>query len=370
MTDPISTLHLNTEPTWRGGEQQTLYLLKGLAQRGHPVLLCAQKGGPMAERARAAGIETRELRMRGEIDPIAILRLARCVREFRPDIVHFHTSHAHTLGTLAACLCGRGRPRTLVTRRVDFSIYRHSFFGLNHIKYRNVDRIVAISQAIRTVLVEDGIQPERIVCVPSGIDTARFDVEPCDLRREYDLPAGTRIVANVAFFADHKGQRYLVEAAPRILQEFPDCAIFLVGEGPLREPLRQLARDLGVEDRTIFPGFRTDIPAVLKAIDVYVMPSHKEGLGTSVLDALWCKVPLVAADAGGIPEVVHHEVNGLLVPPRDSTALAEAVLRLLRNPSEAARFGAAGPGIVESGYTADEMVEGNLRVYRELLGRT
>lgn len=369
MTEPISTLHLNTEPTWRGGEQQTLYLLKGLADRGHPLLLCAQKGSPMATRARDAGIETEELRMRGEVDPIAIVRLARHVRRFRPDVVHFHTSHAHTLGILAAGLCLRARPRTLLTRRVDFSIYRHSFFGLNHIKYGRVDRIVAISEAIRKVLIDDGIEAQRIDCVPSGIDTSRFDVEPCELRREFGLHPHTRIVANVAFFADHKGQRYLVESAPAILEEFPDCAIFLIGEGPLREPLRELAGKLGIADRVFFPGFRTDIPAILRAIDVYVMPSHKEGLGTSVLDALWCEVPLVAAAAGGIPEIVHHEENGLLVPPRDSAALASAVLRLLRSPEEAARLGAAGPRTVASKYTAERMVEGNLRVYRRLLGR-
>ncbi len=368
-TEMISTLHINTEPTWRGGEQQTLYLLSGLVQRGYPVLLCAQKGSPMAQRARDAGIETTELRMRGEVDPIAIVRLARCMRRFRPEIVQFHTSHAHTLGVLAAALLGRRRPRTLLTRRVDFSIYRHSFFGLNHVKYRHVDLIVAISEAIRNVLLDDGIPPERVTCVPSGIDTSRFEVEPCDLRREHDLPPATKVVVNVAFFADHKGQRYLIEAAPRILREFPDCAIFLIGEGELLEPLRRLARELGVADRVFFPGFRTDVPAILRGADVYVMPSHKEGLGTSVLDALWCELPLVAAEAGGIPEVVQHEVNGLLVPPRDSEALAAAVLRLLENPAEARRLAAAGPGVVASRYTADRMVEGNIEVYRRLLDR-
>ncbi len=369
MTGPLSTLHINTEPTWRGGEQQTLYLLEGLAKRGYPVFLCAQKGSPMAKRAREARIETREIRMRGEFDPLAILRLARCIRRFRPDLVHFHTSHGHTLGALAAALSGRGRPRTLLTRRVDFSIYRHSFFGLNHIKYRNVDRIVAISEAIREVLLADGVASERIDCVPSGIDTARFEVRPCDLRREYGLSAAIKIVANVAFFADHKGQEFLVQAAPTILREYPDCAIFLIGDGPLREPLQRRAGELGVGHRVFFPGFRHDIPAILRAIDVYVMPSHQEGLGTSILDALWCEVPLVAAAAGGIPEIVHHEVNGLLVPPKDGPAVAAAVLRLLKNSDEAARLGARGPQIVESRYTVEKMVEGNIGVYRRLLGR-
>ncbi len=370
MTEPVSTLHINTEPTWRGGEQQTLYLLRGLVARGHPVSLCAQKGSPMATRAREAGISTQELRMRGEVDVVAVIKLAREMRRRRPDLVHFHTSHAHSLGALAASLLGRRRPKTLLTRRVDFSIYRHSFLGLNHLKYRGVDHIVAISRAIRDVLLADGIAAERIDCVSSGIDPERFNgVAPCDLRAELGVPAETKLIVNVAFFADHKGQRYLVEAAPNILSEFPQCAICLVGDGGLRPQLMQLAKDLGVAERVFFPGFRRDVPEILKAADIYAMPSHKEGLGTAILDALICRLPVVATRAGGIPEIVHDGVNGFLVPARDSVALGDALLRLLRDPALAAAMGDEGPRIVASEYTVDAMVEGNLAVYAKLLNR-
>ena len=312
----ISTLHVNTEPTWRGGEQQTLYLLEGLRRRGYPVLLCAQARSEMAKRALEAGIETVSLRMRGEADPVAVLRLTRLLRQRRPAIVHCHTSHAHSLAVAAARLLGRRRPRTLLTRRVDFSIYRHSFFGLNGLKYRMVDRIVAISEAVRQVLLADGIAAERIDVVPSGVDPQRFDgATPHDLRREYDLPLETRVIVNVAHFADHKGQRYLIEAAPTILGEFPAARIFLVGDGELREPLMDLAGSLGLESKVFFTGFRRDIPAILRGADLCVMPSHLEGLGTSVLDALCCGLPVIAARAGGIPEIVKDGVNGLLVEP-------------------------------------------------------
>jgi glycosyltransferase involved in cell wall biosynthesis len=369
-TERVSTVHVNTERTWRGGEQQTLYLLEGLARRGHPVILCAQAGGELEGRARAAGIETRSLSMRGEADPAAIWRLSRLFRAERPAIVHCHTSHAHSLAVAAARLVGRGRrPRTILSRRVDFSIYRHSFFGLNGLKYRLVDRIIAISERVREVLLEDGVPPERIDVVPSGIDPQRFaGVEPHDLRREFGLPPETVVVVNVAYFADHKGQRYLVEAAPRIVREFPAAVLFLVGEGELREPLIDLARRLGVAKNVFFPGFRREIPAILRGADICVMPSHLEGLGTSVLDALACGLPVVAARAGGIPEMIEDGANGLLVPPRDPEALAGAILRLLRDPGERRRLGAAGPGTVLRRFTADTMVEGNLAVYRRLLG--
>jgi glycosyltransferase involved in cell wall biosynthesis len=366
--EAISSLHVNTERTWRGGEQQTLYLLQGLARRGHPVLLCAQAGSPLAERARAACIETAALRMHGEADPLAVLRLLRLMKRRQPDVVHYHTSHAHTLAAAAALFLGRGRPRTILTRRVDFSIYRHSFFGLNGLKYRLVDRIVAISDAVRQVLLADGIAAERIEVVPSGIDPGRFaGAELHDLRREFALPPETRVILNVAYLADHKGQCYLIEAAPRILREFPAAAFFFVGEGELRRTLSELATSLGVGGRVFFTGFRDDVSAILRGADIYVMPSHLEGLGTSVLDALSSGLPVVAARAGGIPEMIEDGVNGLLVPPRDAGALAAAVVRLLSQPEESARLGAAGPATVAARFTADRMVEGNLAVYRRLL---
>ena len=367
----IASLHVNTEPTWRGGEQQTLYLLEGLRQRGHPVTLCAQSGAPLVERARQAGIDVLAMRMRGEADPIAIARLSRIMRNRRPAVVHCHTSHAHTLVAAAVRLLGRRiRPRTLLSRRVDFSIYRHSFFGLNGFKYRLVDRIVAISERIRDVLLEDGLDPSRIDVVHSGIEPARFtSATPRDLRQEFGLPAGTKIIVNVAHFADHKGQRFLVEAMPEILRECPDTALLLVGDGELRPSLQILANELGVAERVLFPGFRQDIPEILRGGDLYAMPSHLEGLGTSVLDALACGLPVVATRAGGIPEMISDEENGLLVPPKDSSALARAFVRLLKDPAEAARYAEAGPKTVASRYTVDHMVEGNLRIYERLVER-
>lgn len=368
MSKPIRTLHINTEATWRGGEQQTLYLLRGLASRGFPVLLCAQKGGRLAERAREAGIDTIALRMRGEIDVVAGFKIARKIRSFRPDILQYHTSHAHSLGILANFFIRGRRPQTLLTRRVDFSIYRHSFLGLNHLKYNRADHIVAISEAIQKVLLEDGMAPERVDCVPSGTDPERFsDTRPAQLREEFGLPPDTKLLGNIAFFADHKGQRYLVEAAKTILKECPKTAIFLIGEGPLLEPLQRKAEEEGIGDRVFFPGFRRDVPAILRDLDVYVMPSHKEGLGTAILDAMYCGVPVVASEAGGMPELVHHEKTGLLVPPHDSTELAQALIRMLSNPQEAATYAAAGRKLVEEYYTVNRMVSGNIRVYEKLL---
>lgn len=373
-------LHLNTEPSWRGGEQQVFYLHRGLLEAGQHSVVCGQPGAPLAERLRAEGLgddgRVVEMRMRGEADIKAVWRLRALMQSQRFDLVHMHTSHAHTLGVLAARLTPRAqRPITVVSRRVDFSIYRRSFLGLNGVKYRyGVDRYVAVSHAIRDVLVGDGLDGDRIEVVHSGIDPSRFDAaslsaEASSLREELGVPPEAPLVGNVAWFADHKGQVYLVEAAPRILEARPDARVVLVGDGELREALEQRARELGVADRVLFPGFRDDIPRCLAAFDVFVMSSHLEGLGTSVLDAMASGTPVVATRAGGIPEAVRDEETGLLVPPRDSAAIAAAVLRVLEDSSLAAELCGRAHELVRQEFSVDSMVRGSLDVYRRLVAQ-
>jgi glycosyltransferase involved in cell wall biosynthesis len=368
---PLRVLHVNTERTWRGGEQQTFYLIEGLAARGVPQLLVAQKKGVAAERARERGLPVKPLRMRGEVDPFAILELARLMRDGRFSIVHCHTSHAHVLASLASALLGPLGPIVVVSRRVDFSIYRRSFLGLNGLKYHyGVDRYVCVSHAIRRVLIADGLRPERIGVVHSGIDLARIDSAPVrtdEIRREWSVPAGHALVANVAHMADHKGQVYLVEAVPQVLARRNDVTFAIVGDGELRASLEQRARELGVADRIRFPGFREDVPTILKALDVFVMPSHMEGLGTSVLDAMAAGAPVVGTEAGGMTEMLEHGVNGLVAPIRDAATLAKHVLRLLDDRAEAQRFAARARQDVVDRFSKEAMVAGTVREYEALL---
>jgi glycosyltransferase involved in cell wall biosynthesis len=368
---PLRVLHLNTERTWRGGEQQTLYLMEGLRARGIEQLLVAQRGGALAERARALGLPVKELRMRGEADLFAVLELARLLREGRFTVLHAHTSHGHSLGALAAALLGSGRPRVLVARRVDFSIFRRSFFGLNRIKYvHGVDQYATVSRAIKEVLLKDGLPEARISVVHSGIDLARIDDAPRDdakVRREFSVPEGDFLVGNVAHMADHKGQVYLVEAVPLVLERVPNATFAIVGDGELRVTLETRARELGVADRVRFPGFREDVPVILKALSVFVMPSHMEGLGTSVLDAMAAGAPVVGTTAGGMTEMIDHGRNGLVCPVRDQKALARAIVELLLDREKAAAFAAEARRLVVERFSKEAMVAKTVEIYGELL---
>ncbi|MBN2491041.1 MAG: glycosyltransferase [Planctomycetes bacterium] len=364
----LSTLHLNTERTWRGGERQTLYLAEGLCARGHLARVLCRADSELGRRARASGLEVIEMTVHGELDVVAGWRIARHVRREGYDILHMHTSHAHGLGILASALC-RG-PRRVVHRRVDFSIFRNRL-RISRFKYRlGVDRYVAISAAVKAAMVADGIAAERIAVVPSGVDTARLDrieESPAAVRRVLGLELDWPVVGCVAHLAWHKGQEFLVRAAPRLIARVPEVRILIVGEGPRRAALEAEIRALGVGDRVRLTGFRADVLALVRALDVLAMPSVMEGLNTTLLDAQALGIPVVATRVGGIPEAVADGEGGVLVPPRDPAALAEALADLCADPARRAALGQRGRAWVRERFSVDRMVEGVLAVYRELV---
>jgi glycosyltransferase involved in cell wall biosynthesis len=361
----VKVLHVDTGGSWRGGQQQVFYLHRGLLQRGVASFLVCTARGELERRTAAVGLPVRGAALRGEWDLSAAWRIARLSRALEVTHVHLHTSHAQTLGLLAARVGGCGN--TIVTRRVDFVPRRHM---LNRWKYGGaVGRFVAISEAIRRILADFGIDPERIRTVHSGIDLGRTAPGAgVVVRRELGIAPTETLVGNVAHLADHKGQRYLVEAIPSVLSVHPQARFVIVGEGELEHDLKTRAASLSLGDRLVFAGFRADVAAVIDALDVFVMPSHLEGLGTVVLDALAARKPVVATAAGGIPEVIRDGHHGLLVPPKDPQALARGIVRLLDDPDLSQRLGKAGRGRVEKCFSVETMVQGNLSVYAELGG--
>ena len=364
------SLHVNTEPTWRGGEQQTLYLLEGLRRRGHPVALCAAPGSPLYERALAEGIETFGISIRSEADVVAVLRVAGVLRRLKPRLIHMHTSHAHTIGVCGAALTGLDI-RRVVSRRVNFSIYRHSFFGLNWVKYcYGVDRYLAVSSSVRDVLVRDGVNRDRIRVVHSGVDPARFErrtSERSELLNEWDLPEDVPLVGSIGALVPYKGITHFVEAAAELYRKRP-CSFVVVGDGELRGELMRQVRSRGLDQCFRMVGFRRDIGSVIRALDLFVFPTLEEGLGTSLLDALLLECPTIATRVGGIPEVIEDGVDGLLVAAGDPAALARAAERLLDAPDEARRMARAGRGKVLEQFHVDGMVDATLRSYCEVLG--
>jgi len=363
----LTVFHLNTERTWRGGEGQLLALAEGLQGRGHRNVVVAQKQSELAARSLAAGLPTEEVRMRGEWDLAAMHRIGALLKRDRPDVVHMHTSHAHTLGVLASKWTGIGR--RVVSRRVDFSIHRH-VLSLSGFKYGlGVDRYVAISEAVRTQLVADGIPAAKITLVHSGVEPHRYlGGDRAKARASLGVPLEAKLVGTLAHFGWHKSLETLIAAAEHVVAAVPDAWIAVVGEGELRGKLEAERAKSAARERVLLPGFRTDVADLLAAFDLFVMPSVMEGLCTAILDAFAVGVPVVASRVGGIPELVDHETTGLLVEPKQPKLLADAIVRALGDEQLRRRMVDAARASVLDRFTHDAMVDGTLRVYRELLG--
>ncbi|HMJ83590.1 MAG TPA: glycosyltransferase [Vicinamibacterales bacterium] len=361
------SLHVDTARTWRGGQNQVLLTVNGLRSIGERAALVAHPDGELRRRA-AEGLELIPMAPRTEMDLTAAWRFSRVIKRLAPDVIHAHDPHGVAMASLALSLgssTAQGRaPRLVASRRVDFHLKGNSF---SRWKYRQVDAFIAASEAIRQMLVADGVPAERSVTVHEGIDVDHVvAAPPVNVHEAFWLPHQAPVVGNVAALVPHKGQRYLVDAAHLVVQTVPDARFILLGEGELREHLQKQVHEHHLEKHVLLPGFRTDVLGCIKGFDLFVMSSVTEGLGTSLLDAMACGRPIVATRAGGIPEIVEDGVNGALVPPRDAASLAAAIVRALNDEGWRRRMGEAGLARVRERFTVDRMVEQTAAVYRRL----
>lgn len=356
-------LHLNTESGFRGGERQVQLLALGLRERAHEQHFFALAEAPFVRRMAADGFAVTGYRkpwLLGPRSPLLTRRLQALAAEFRPDIVHAHTGNAHTLAVQAFL----GKLPVVTTRRVDFAVKPGS-----RAKYAAPGQhFIAISTAIRDVLVAGGVPPDSVHLVPSGIDTGRVTGGNRETLRSAWLGAQQGpLVGFVGALVDHKAPWILAEAASTIRRRLPGARVVMVGEGPLRPRLEQIAA--ADPAALLLTGHRDDIADCYAAFDLFVMPSKLEGLCTALIDALAAGVPAIASRAGGIPDVVEDGVTGRLVPPLEAGALADAVVALWSDEAARRRFAENGRRAVETRFTAAAMVAGTEQVYRTILAQ-
>lgn len=364
MPSPLKILHIEAGRHLYGGARQVIYLLEGLSREGVHNLLVCPAGSAIAEAARGYCAGIHALPMGGDLDLRLVLRLRHLIRSERPQLVHVHSRRgADPLGGIAARLAG---VPAVLSRRVD---NLESAWAVR-LKYPLYRRVVTISEGIRRVLLAAGVPAAKVVCVHSAVDTQPY-YSPCNrawFQMEFGLDPGAWTLAVVAQLIERKGHRYLLDTLAAILARHPGVRVLLFGRGPLEAELRGRIGRQGLADRVHLAGFRPDLERILPCLDLMVHPATLEGLGVSLLQAAAAGLPIVAARAGGIPEVVRPGVNGLLVPPADAQALGAAILWILDHPEEAREMGARGRALVEREFSVPAMVAGNLGVYRELLG--
>jgi glycosyltransferase involved in cell wall biosynthesis len=322
----LTVLHVDTERGWRGGERQAVWLATALAARGHRSLVAGRTGEPFLSRAAAAGLQTVACNPwgGGEMSLIAAARLRGIVRQEGVDIVHAHSAHAVSLGAVATL---DTPARLVVTRRVDFRLRRN--LGTRW-KYGRAAAIIAISHAVARVLVESGVQPERVTVIPSGIDLARV-VGPAsqETLAQLGVPPGAPLVVQVAQLVGHKDPLTFVAAMACVHARVPGAHAIMVGDGALAGAVAGAVREAGLESVLHVAGYRTDADRLIAAADVVTLSSREEGMGTVLLDAMAFGGAIAATVAGGIPEVVSDGVTGLLAPIGDGPALGAAIARLL-----------------------------------------
>jgi len=358
------SLHIDTARTWRGGQNQVLNTVMGLRALGHRTMLVAHSEGALRQRAKE-GLDLLPLAPKTEMDLTAAWRLSRIVKQLKPDIIHAHDPHAVAMAALALSMSTQpAKPPLVAARRVDFHLKGNA---LSRWKYRQVDSFICASEAIRQMLIGDGVPGARTVTVHEGIDIERVDAaEPANLHGEFWLPHHAPIVGNVAALVGHKGQKHLIEAARLVLPQMPDARFIIAGEGELKPALERQIKDHHLEKHVLLAGFRPDVLSLHKAFDIFVMSSVTEGLGTSLLDAMAAGKPIVATRTGGIPEVVADGETGLLVPPRDEEALADAIVRLLKDPDLRREMGEAGRVRARNLFSLERMVQNTLNVYQRV----
>ena len=362
MTDRVTVLHTESSLGWGGQEQRTLRECLGIRELGiRPVVLCPPEA-ELGRRAASAGIEVFSCRMRSNFDLAAVRTVLRILREQAVDIVNTHSGRDSFLAGTAGRLSSL-QPVVVRTRHLAMAITsRISYSWLPH-------RVVTVSRYVREYLVREGVPGERIVVVPTGIDVGKFaeDRAPGNLREELGLAPDALLVGSVSVLRRKKGHRFLLQAAPSILAEFPRTVFVIAGAGPQENNLRKTIRDLGLSGSVRMLGHREDVSNVLRSLDLFVLPTEEEALGTAFVEAMAAGVAVIGCRVGGVPEVVQEGETGLLVPPGDPAALGDAVRFLLADGERRRGMGAAGRRAVITRYSVEGMCKAMFDLYRSLL---
>jgi len=369
----LRILHTNMLRGWGGQSNRILTEAVGTARAGHEVAFAVPEISPLHRKGQEAGLtcfEGYEFRPPAQLWHFVpdLKRFMADIRRFKPDIIHLHGSQDTWLAMTARRLM-RGRfPLTIRTKHNTWVWKPHT---LNKSLYQAIDAYVSISiYTDRQIASFPGLGRKPRMLIRSVPDIPRFDQQTTSIRHEWPQITPDMFVWGVTCrLRREKALDVLLKAFAEVRKQRPHAHLISAGDGSERANLEAQARllNLGPEALT-FLGFRKDIPAILKSIDAYVLPSREEGLGTSILEALTAGLPVVSTNTGGIPDSVRHEETGLLVEPENPDALAAAMVRLMDDRELGRRLSENGQRMIREEFTQERLVEDTLRFYQQVLG--
>jgi glycosyltransferase involved in cell wall biosynthesis len=363
-------LHLITRLPVGGAERLIADIVRKLDRgRYEPLVCCIQARGEIAAEIERSGVQVVCLeRMKSRrFDWRAVGELARLLLRERIALVHSHLYHANLYGRLA---CLRAKVPAVVSVHNTYTRPKLHRRLINRFLAVRTRRVIAVSEDIKRDLIRyDGIAPERIVVISNGVDFGRLEtpISRAQARAQLGIAAQTVAVGCVARLEEQKGHRFLLEAMA-LLGDLP-LRLFIIGDGRLRAELEQRAASLGVAHATVFLGMRQDVPEILRALDIYAMPSLWEGLSIAMLEAMAAGLPVVATDVGGVRQVLGADEYGVRVPPARPGELAQAIRSLAASPERRAGLGMLGRSRALESFSLDAALLALTRVYDEALRR-
>jgi glycosyltransferase involved in cell wall biosynthesis len=377
----IRLLHI-LEATVGGTRRHLLDLSLGLPpERFRQHLVYSSIRSPQfeadAQQLREAGLEVTSLPMRRQIEPVedwfCLRQLKAIIRQWQPQIVHGHSAKGGFLSRLAARempgVCSLYNPHGFPFQMRTSPLKHRLYVALERYAARYTDGLIATCESQRALALEHRLLPdEKITVIPNGIRTEQFAVavDRSALRRELGLPEQATVIGCIAALSPQKGVQFLVEALPEVRRKVPDAHVLLVGDGLLRPSLQRLAKSLHVAEAVHFAGLRSDVPQILKALDLFVLPSLWEGLPYALLEAGAAGLPVVATDIPGNHDVIEHGVTGRLAKPAAAADLAAQIIAALSDPATPTHA-AALHRLIETRYTLAKMVSAHAELYEKLI---
>jgi glycosyltransferase involved in cell wall biosynthesis len=351
-----------------GQTKRTLIEAQEIKKRGYRVIVACRPDSYLERGAREQSLEVFPLDLEEVFS--SILKLARFLKKEKVDLINAHGYRDHFVSAVAARMAGI--PALVRTKHnhipLKSGVFSRFIYG------RLTSRVVAISEEIRNVLIKSGLQPEHVTTIYSAVNLNHFSSKPRNqaLIKEFNLPPDCLIIGTVARLSERKGIHFLLEAVKILVQNNKRFGCLIVGGGGSKshkkiDILKAQAESLGISQQVVFAGRRDDIPEILSLMDIFVLPSLAEGLGRSLLEAMAAGKAVIASNIGGIPEAVEDGETGILVPPEDGGALAQALASLLDNPEKAEAMGRSGRKRAERLFDEEVMITNICSLYEELL---
>ena len=377
----INLLHIVNGFAIGGGELKLLELVKNLVEKRadkYTVTVCSVgQGGTLQPEFERLGIKVFVIEKKHKFDISQVFKVCRIIKQEQIDLVQTTLFYADVIGALAAKLTGVDAVISWDT--VSHPPDSHETRLRHKLSYqlcmRFVKRIVAVSEGVKKYLIEDRkIASEKIVIIHYGIDLSLFKSRNGFLdkrkRSELGLPDHKIVIGTVARLEIQKGHRYLIAAAPEIINKFSNVVFVFAGDGTLRQELETQVNALGLQENFRFLGFRKDVKELLFAFDVFVLPSLFEGLPNVILEAMASGRPIVATAVDGTPELIEHNETGLLVPPKSPHALQEQILNLLENEEKGSKLGRQAKEMAKQKFSFDQQFRKFEEVYDATLAST